>query len=75
MLIAETEHPLRGVQVTGEATLDAQADAIDLMRRLGERYGGDVGQDDFAGAYDANALQVVRLTPRAVRGWDHADEY
>jgi PPOX class probable F420-dependent enzyme len=67
MLVADTEHPLRGIQVTGEATLDPQADAVGLMRRLGERYGTEVGQDDFAGAYESDALEVVRLAPDVIR--------
>jgi PPOX class probable F420-dependent enzyme len=75
MLIAETDHPLRGVQISGEAILDPDADATELMRRLGARYSGDVGQDDFAGAYEQGALEVVRLRPSDIRAWDFSDEY
>ena len=75
LLIAESEHPLRGLQLTGEAVIDAEADANELMARLGARYGNDVGQDDFANAYAPGILDVVRLRPSHVRAWDYADEY
>ena len=75
MLVAETAHPLRGLEVRGEARLEPEADAMELMRRLGERYGQDVGSDDFAAAYEPGSLEVARLEPGIIRAWDYRDEF
>ena len=73
--IAETAHPLRGLEVRGEARLEPEADAMALIRRLGERYGQDVGSGDFATAYEPGSLEVARLEPGIIRAWDYRDEF
>ena len=43
------------------------ADAMELMGRLGKRYGNEVGQDDFESAYEPDTLDVVRLAASSTR--------
>ena len=74
ILVAENEFPYRGLEVSGEATVDAVPDPLPLLRRLAQRYMGEKAGLAFAEIYADDALELVRLTPSAVRAWDFKDD-
>jgi PPOX class probable F420-dependent enzyme len=72
IVVAESESPLRGVEVRGMAHL-ISTDVTETATRIAARY-----EDDDEAAADAEALRgrdvIVRLEPGEVRVWDFADE-
>jgi PPOX class probable F420-dependent enzyme len=73
IVVAESEPPLRGVEVRGSVRFIDQG-VSETARRIAARYMGD---DDAAA--DADALSgadvIVRLEPGGIRVWDFADEF
>ena len=73
ILVAESDPPLRGVEVRGSARFIEQ-DVTETARRIAARY---MSQDDAAA--DAEALRgadvIIRLEPGDIRVWDFADEF
>jgi PPOX class probable F420-dependent enzyme len=73
IVVAESEAPLRGVEVRGSARF-IEEDVTDIARRIATRY---VGEDDATA--DTEALRgadvIVRIEPGNIRVWDFADEY
>ncbi len=73
IVVAESDPPLRGVEVRGSARF-IEEDVTETARRIAARY---VGDEDAAA--DTEALRgadvIVRLEPGAIRVWDFADEY
>ncbi|MGZ4317058.1 MAG: TIGR03618 family F420-dependent PPOX class oxidoreductase [Gaiellaceae bacterium] len=73
IVVAESEAPLRGVEVRGSVQFIEQG-VTEMARRIAARY---VGEEE--GAADAEALcgadVIVRLEPGDIRAWDYADEY
>jgi PPOX class probable F420-dependent enzyme len=73
IVVAESEAPLRGVEVRGTAQFIDQ-DVTRIAHRIVARY---VGDEDAA--TDTEALQgadrIVRIEPGHLRVWDFADEY
>jgi PPOX class probable F420-dependent enzyme len=73
IVVAESDPPLRGVEVRGSARF-IEEDVTETARRIAARY---VGDEDAAA--DTEALRgtdvIVRVEPGAIRVWDFADEY
>jgi PPOX class probable F420-dependent enzyme len=73
IVVAESEPPLRGVEVRGTAQFIDQ-DVTRIARRIAARY---IGDEDAA--TDTEALQgadvIIRIEPGHLRVWDFADEY
>lgn len=73
ILVAESEPPLRGVEVRGSVRF-IEDDVTDIARRIASRYVDDV----TAAAYvetTRGADVIVRLEPGHVRAWDFADDF
>jgi PPOX class probable F420-dependent enzyme len=72
IVVAESETPLRGVEVRGTAQF-IDTDVTETAKRIAARY-----EDDDEAAADAEALRgrdvIVRLEPGELRAWDFADE-
>jgi PPOX class probable F420-dependent enzyme len=73
IVVAESESPLRGVEVRGSARFVDEG-VTETARRIAARYIGDE-----EGAADAEALRgadvIVRIEPGDIRVWDFADEF
>jgi PPOX class probable F420-dependent enzyme len=73
IVVAESDAPLRGVEVRGSARFIEEA-VTETARRIAARY---VGEEE-AGA-DTEALRgadvIVRIEPGDIRVWDFADEF
>ncbi len=73
ILVAESEPPLRGVEVRGSAQFIDDG-VTEIARRITARYPGDEEAEA-----DAEALRgadvIVRLEPDHIRIWDFADEF
>ena len=73
ILVAESDPPLRAVEVRGRARL-IEEDVSDTALRIVTRY---EGPED--GAADVEALRgadvIIRIEPGDIRVWDYADEF
>ena len=73
IVVAESEPPLRGVEVRGSARFIGEG-VTETAHRIAARYVGDE-----EGAADAEALRgldvIIRIEPGNLRVWDFADEY
>jgi PPOX class probable F420-dependent enzyme len=72
LVVAESETPLRGVELRTEARLidrDVRATAV----RIGARYVGEAKSTDYVGSAENDV--IARLEPGHLRVWDFADEY
>jgi PPOX class probable F420-dependent enzyme len=73
IVVAESEAPLRGVEVRGTARFIKQ-DVTGTAHRIATRY---VGEEEAAA--DVEALRgadiIVRIEPGEIRVWDFADEF
>jgi PPOX class probable F420-dependent enzyme len=73
IVVAESDAPLRGVEVRGSVRFIEEG-VTDIARRIATRY---IGEDDAAA--DTEALRgadvIVRIEPGNIRVWDFADEY
>ena len=72
LVIAEQVMPLRGLEVSGRATLSTDG-FHDVVRRTAARYDGPDGADAFAASIP-EARPVIRLVPDRIRAWDFSDE-
>jgi PPOX class probable F420-dependent enzyme len=72
IVVAESDPPLRGIEVQGAARF-VESDVTETARRIAARYIGD----DDAAAY-TEALRgtdvILRIQPDQTRVWDFADE-
>ena len=75
IIVAENGLPYRGVEVSGEATVEAVPDLMPLVRRLAQRYMGEEAGLAYAETFADDALKLVRLTPGVVRAWDFRDDH
>ena len=75
ILVAENDFPYRGIEISGAATVVAVPDLMPLVRRLAQRYMGEAAGLAYAETYAEEALELVRLTPGAVRAWDFRDDH
>jgi PPOX class probable F420-dependent enzyme len=72
VVVAESEPPLRGVELRTEARLidrDVRATAV----RIATRYVGGAKATDYVGWAEDDV--IARLEPGHLRVWDFADEY
>lgn len=73
IVVAESDPPLRGVEVRGPARF-IEEDVTETARRIATRY---IGEEDAR--TDAEALRgadvIVRIEPGDIRIWDFADEF
>ncbi len=73
IIVAESDPPLRGVEVRGSARFIDEG-VTETGRRIAARYSGD----DEAAA-EAEAVRgvdvIVRIEPGDIRVWDFADEF
>ena len=72
ILVAESRHPLRGIEVRGVARI-IRDDAVDTAVRIASRYIGPEKGAAYVGS-GANAV-IVRLEPGDLRVWDFVDEH
>ena len=73
IVVAESEAPLRGLEVRGSVSF-IEVGVNEIARRIATRY---VGEEEAAADTDAlrGADVIVRLEPGSLRAWDFADEY
>ena len=71
ILVAESEPPLRGVEVRGSAQFIDDG-VTEAARRIVARYGDEEAEAD---AEVLRADFIVRLEPDHIRIWDFADEF
>ena len=73
IVVAESEAPLRGVEVRGRVQFIEQ-DVTETARRIAARY---IDEDDAAADVEAlrGADVIIRVEPGEIRVWDFADEY
>ena len=72
ILVAESEPPLRGVEVRGSAQFIDDG-VIETTRRIVARYGDEEAEADAEARRGADV--IVRLEPDHIRIWDFADEF
>lgn len=72
ILVAESQYPLRGIEVRGVAQI-VEDDAVETAVRIASRYIGSEMGAAYVGS-GANAV-IVRLEPGELRVWDFADEH
>ena len=73
ILVAESEPPLRGVEVRGSATASIDDGVIETARRIVARYGDDEAEADAEALRGADF--IVRLEPDHIRIGIFADEF
>jgi PPOX class probable F420-dependent enzyme len=70
IVVCESRPPFRGLEVQGEARLEAIGSAV---RRIGTRYLGESEGAEYTQRSEDDTL--IRLEPGRLRAWDFADEY
>ena len=73
MVVAESQPPLRGVEVRGAARLIDEG-VPETARRIAARYIGQERGVAYVASLPGQHV-IVRLDPGATRVWDFADEY
>jgi PPOX class probable F420-dependent enzyme len=73
IVVAESEPPLRGVEVRGAAEL-IELGVPETAVRIAARYIGAESAAEYVGSLPGEHL-IVRLPPGDIRIWDFADEY
>jgi PPOX class probable F420-dependent enzyme len=68
IVVYEHEPPYRGIEVRGEARLEAAGEAV---RRIATRYLGEAAGAEYAETAGDDTL--IRLEPGRLRAWDFAD--
>jgi PPOX class probable F420-dependent enzyme len=73
ILVAESQDPLRGVEVRGSARI-VEEDAVETAVRIASRY---IGPEKGAAYVRSSGGRhvTVRLEPGVLRAWDFADEH
>jgi PPOX class probable F420-dependent enzyme len=73
ILVAESQHPLRGIEVRGVARI-AEGGAVETAVRIASRYIGREKGAAYVGSAGGDDV-IVRLEPGDLRVWDFADEH
>lgn len=73
VLVAESEIPLRGVEVRGEPVIVAEG-AVETAERIAGRYLGVEAGAEYVRTVGGNDV-IIRLEPGELRVWDFVDEY
>ena len=72
VVIAESDLPYRGMEVTGQAELTH--DGYDAaIRRISARYVGPEAAEEIARGFPNGLL--IRVLPGKIRAWDFVDDY
>ena len=72
LVVAESSHPLRGVEVRGTAQIVTD-DAFETAVRIASRYLGPGRGEAYVRKVGGNDV-TIRLEPGDLRAWDFADE-
>jgi PPOX class probable F420-dependent enzyme len=72
LVVAESSHPLRGVEVRGTAEIVTE-EAFDTAVRIANRYLGAPKGEAYVRKVGGNDV-TIRLAPGELRVWDFADE-
>jgi PPOX class probable F420-dependent enzyme len=72
ILVAESSHPLRGVEVRGTVRI-VEEDAFGTAVRIAGRYLGPANGEAYVRKVGGNDV-ILRVEPGALRAWDFADE-
>jgi len=72
LVVAEQVMPLRGLEVSGRATLSKDG-FFDVLRRVVTRYENAQAAESMVAGIDEPGY-VIRLVPERSRAWDFADE-
>jgi PPOX class probable F420-dependent enzyme len=70
IVVCEQSPPYRGIEVRGDARIDADPDEA-TRRRIAARYIGEEGAGAWVGPEDV----ILRVEPGALRAWDFVDDY
>lgn len=73
VVVAEQRMPLRGFEITGQATLTTEGFHA-TMRRISARYAGEEVADAMANDF-AEPGVLIRVAPSRLRAWDFADDW
>jgi PPOX class probable F420-dependent enzyme len=73
IVVAESDPPLRGVEVRGSARF-VEENITETARRIATRYIGEEEAATYAQAL-SGADVIVRIEPRDIRVWDYADQF
>jgi PPOX class probable F420-dependent enzyme len=73
ILVAESQLPLRGVEVRGDARI-VEEGAFETAVRIASRYLGSERGAAYVGTTGGNHV-TVRLEPGELRAWDFRDEH
>jgi PPOX class probable F420-dependent enzyme len=73
IVVAESEPPLRAVEVRGTATI-VEDGAFETAVRIASRYIGHEKGAAYVGSPDGNHV-TIRVKPGELRVWDFRDEY
>ena len=74
IVVAEQTRPFRGIEVRGEAVVNAPRDMLETARRLAIRYLGKSEGNAYADAHVGFAMELIRLVPGNLRAWDSSDD-
>jgi PPOX class probable F420-dependent enzyme len=72
ILVAESSHPLRGVEVRGTVRI-VERDAFETAVRIASRYLGPEKGEAYVRKVGGNDV-TLRMAPGTLRIWDFADE-
>ena len=75
VLVAENGPPYRGLEISGEATVEAMPDHMPMFLRLAIRYVGDKEGPAYAENFRDDKLELIRLAPGVIRAWDFDDTH
>ena len=73
ILVAESMHPLRGIEIRGEARILTEA-ATETAIRIASRYLGPDRGEAYVRKVGGNDV-TIRLEPGSLRAWDFSDEH
>jgi PPOX class probable F420-dependent enzyme len=73
ILVAESQPPLRGIEVRGSARI-VEEDAVETAVRIASRYIGPERGAAYVRSSTGRHV-TVRLEPGVLRAWDFADEH
>jgi PPOX class probable F420-dependent enzyme len=73
ILVAESQPPLRGIEVRGSARI-VEEDAVETAVRIASRYIGPERGAAYVRSSTGRHV-TVRLEPGVLRSWDFADEH
>jgi PPOX class probable F420-dependent enzyme len=74
-VLAENDPPYRGIEVSGEVSIDIDpALALEAVRRIAVRYLGEKRGLAYVGD-SGDGMAIVHLKPGRLRTWDFTDEY